>query len=261
VPEPVAACADERVIGAPFYVMRFVDGLVINDAASASALPPAARATATGNLGEALARIHRTDLTATGLASLSKHEGHLARQLRAFGRQIDDEDDAQRPLLRRIAAELEATQPPQTSIALVHGDFKLGNCIVSSAGGVNAVLDWELTTLGDPRVDVGWLVASWLDPETDAPRIVVPPTTAGGFGSVDDALAAYARVTPLDASTLSYFTAFAEWRWACIDVGTHKRFARQQMGGASIDLPLLEAEIEDRLHRAADLLALPRRGR
>lgn len=254
VPPVVAACSDTDVIGAPFFLTRFVDGVVCDNDDVARGLPEDARRAAGASLTSSLARIHGVDLQASGLATLSKFEGYVDRQVRRFRSQLSPNDLGRRPLLGEVADRLGASTPPQQASTLVHGDFKLGNCILAPSGEVAAVLDWELSTLGDPLADLGWLLASWSEPDDIAPRIVSPPTRAGGFDSREQIVASYARWSDLDLSSLPFYVALAEWKWACIDVGTYKRFAAGSMGGSVIDLGALDAEIDDRLARAAALL-------
>jgi aminoglycoside phosphotransferase (APT) family kinase protein len=149
---------------------------------------------------------------------------------------------------------LQARSPDSEAVSLVHGDFKIGNCLLDASGEVQAVLDWELATLGDPLADVGWLVVSWAAESMDAPRIVDPPSRFGSFPPADELVDAYAASSPWALNDLPFYVALAEWRWACIDIGIEKRFRSGQMGDRTIDLDLVDAEIDSRLTRAHGIL-------
>jgi aminoglycoside phosphotransferase (APT) family kinase protein len=256
VPPVIASCADPSVLGAPFYVMSFIPGPTIASAREATSTPAPTRRRCGLAVVEVMLAIHQVDLAATGLASLSRPGDYVARQLRRWRRQVGDEGLALYPLLAEVAGRLEAAIPGQQADTLVHGDLKLGNLIFRDAGErVAAVLDWELCTLGDPLADLGWLLASWSEPGDTDVRIVTPPSRAGGFARREELVAAYAGGSPLRLDNVAYYSALAEWKWAAIDVGIHRRFARGQMGDASIDLDAVTGEIDSRLDRARALLA------
>lgn len=254
VPRVVAACEDTDVIGAPFYLMEFVDGYIAATAEVARSLPADVRAGGGAAMVAALSGIHSVDLTATGLAGLSKGADYVGRQLRRWQRQLGERGPAVHPLLQSVADLLSAAVPTQQATALVHGDFKLGNVVLGAGGTVLAVLDWELTTLGDPIADLGWLLASWSEPAEPVARIVSPPSQADGFATRQELVGAYRGRYPLDLSDLPYYVALAEWKWAAIDVGVYDRFAAGQMGDASLDRQTVLDEIESRLTHADDLL-------
>jgi aminoglycoside phosphotransferase (APT) family kinase protein len=254
VAEVVCVCEDELVIGAPFFVMRYVPGVICSSLAAVEPLSDEARFRAGLSMVSVLSRIHGVNVDKVGLADLGTGGGYIERQLRRFRRQLTADDVSRHPRLASVGDVLSQTRPVEQARTLVHGDFKLGNCIVDYTGNVVGVLDWELATLGDPLADLGWLVASWLAPQDASPRIVAPPTRAGGFVDRERIITAYAKESALDCSSLPYYVALAEWKWACIDVGIERRFARREMGDATIDAAAVDAEIESRLAHAIDLL-------
>ncbi len=234
-PVPVAPaaghCQDPDVNGAPFYVMRFVDGLVVHDRAEAEAgLTVAARRRASESLVDTLASIHAVDLDAVGLADLSKHESYIARQLkRWYGqwnaqktRELSAVDEVHDALLQRI--------PEQGPARIVHGDYRLDNCMVTPGGDVAAVLDWEICTLGDPLADLGLLMVYWTGPGDDASAWEGAATTAPGFLDRADVAARYAAVSGRDTAQLGFYVTFALWKLACILEGVYARYLGGAMG-------------------------------
>lgn len=222
-------CADDVVNGAPFYVMGFVEGHVIRDRASAEAtLNLDARRRASESIVDTMAAIHAVDLDAVGLADLGKHEGYIARQLkRWYGqwnqqktRELDAVDTVHDELLRRI--------PEQGRATLVHGDYRLDNCMVGDHGDVVAVLDWEICTLGDPLADVGLLHVYWTGPNDAASAWTGSATTAAGFFDRAQLASRYAEVSGRDLTDLPFYVSFAYWKLACILEGVYARY----LGGA-----------------------------
>jgi aminoglycoside phosphotransferase (APT) family kinase protein len=254
VPQVLACCAEPSVIGAPFYVMAFVPGATIASATDAEATPLPVRRRCGLALVEVMLEIHQVDLVATGLSNLSRPGDYVGRQLRRWRRQVGDDGLELYPRLAEVGDRLGDAIPAQQAETLVHGDLKLGNLIFGESGEVAAVLDWELCTLGDPLADLGWLLASWSEPGETGVRIVTPPSRAAGFAGRDELVAAYQSGSPLRLDDIAYYAALAEWKWAAIDVGIHRRFASGQMGDASVDLEAVTGEIDSRLDRARSLL-------
>lgn len=230
VPKVVGACETEDVTGAPFFVMEFVDGKVVQNRELAEELPMDARGTLAEHLVDVLVDLHGVDPDAVGLGDLGRKEDYIARQLRRWTRQISEGSDRDLPLLSEVGSELRDRIPPQQGYGIVHGDYRLDNAIVGPDGRIAAVLDWELCTLGDVLADVGMLVMYWgggVLPGTQ-------PTTAEGFPSADEAVARYAERSDRDLSALPYYVAFAHWRLACIIEGVRTRFAKGAMGDKDI---------------------------
>jgi aminoglycoside phosphotransferase (APT) family kinase protein len=254
VPRVVAVGEDPQVIGAQFYLMEFVEGHIAATGEAARLIPADVRAGAGREMVAALTNIHAVDLAAAGLSSLSKGADYVARQLRRWQRQLGERGMAVHPLLESVADRLSEAMPRQQATTLVHGDFKIANVILGDGGTVRAVLDWELATLGDPVADLGWLLASWSEPEDQVVRIVIPPSQASGFATRQELIDAYRVNSTLDVSDLPYYVALAEWKWAAIDVGVYDRFAAGQMGDASLDRQVVIGEIASRLVHADHLL-------
>ena len=238
VPDALAYCDDPDVIGAPFYVMSYVDGIVLHDDDTAVAeLEVDARAHSGMSLVDALVALHAVDVDAVGLGDLARREQLVARQLKRWHAQFEASKTRDVPAVDRVHELLAASIPPQTESTVVHGDFRLGNCIVDTAGEIRAVLDWEICTLGDPRADVGYVLATWAEPGDPLRADDHNPTLAPGFTTRDALLARYAERSGRDVTAIPYFVAFSFWRLACILEGVlarHLSGARGE-GGADLD--------------------------
>lgn len=223
VPEALAACDDPSVNDAPFFVTRFVEGVVLDSVEKAKALAGETKRDLAFNLIDVLAELHSVDLDAVGLADLSRQDGYLDRQIKRWTRQWAGSKTRELPLIDRVAETLERRKPEQRAVTIVHGDYRLGNCISDTERArIAAVLDWELCTLGDPLADLGHMAVYWFDPRLSLP-LTNDPTAAGGFPSYGDLVEHYARRTGRDASNIDYYRAFAAWRLAVIGEGVASR--------------------------------------
>jgi aminoglycoside phosphotransferase (APT) family kinase protein len=251
VPRVIGSTADVAVVGAPFFVMEFVDGEVMTDPnslqANAAALERVPQA-----MVETLHAISSVELESVGLDDMRREDSYVERQLRGMLRRVKPDLD-RLPLLASVHDALRAQAPAKTGSRMIHGDFKLGNVIVADSGDVRAVLDWELASTGDPLADIGWLVASWAEPG-DGPWLVPPATSGGAFCSRSELAQKCATVFSRDLHDLDYYVAFAFWRWSCINVGTRQRHVVGTTPG-KLDLAALDGQVSWQLERAADLLA------
>jgi len=222
-------CDDPDVNEAPFYVMGFVDGHVLRDRAAAEAvLDVDARRRASESLVDTMAAIHAVDLDAAGLSDLGRHEGYVARQLKRWYGQWNQQKTRELPAVDRVHDELSRCIPEQGPATIVHGDYRLDNTMVGDDGRVVAVLDWEICTLGDPLADVGLLQVYWTGPGDTASAWNGSATTAPGFLDRADLVARYADVSGRDLRDLSFYVSFAYWKLACILEGVYARY----LGGA-----------------------------
>jgi aminoglycoside phosphotransferase (APT) family kinase protein len=235
-PVPVAPAIglspDDSVNGAPFYVMDFVDGPILRDAEAARGVPEAARATATDSIVDVLAEIHAVDVDAVGLGDLGRREGYVERQLKRWQGQWEQSKTRELPVIEAVHDRLADAVPRQGPAAIVHGDYRLDNCILDGSGHIQAVLDWELCTLGDPLADVGQLCMYWTEPGDTLVAAPNAPTTVEGFGRRADLLERYARVSGRDLADIDYYIAFGFWKLACICEGVLKRYQAGVMGDA-----------------------------
>jgi aminoglycoside phosphotransferase (APT) family kinase protein len=227
---PVPACLgleeDTSVTGAPFYAMHHVAGVVARDTATArTALSPAARAASGAAVVDALVGLHAVDIDRVGLGELARRDGYLERQLRRWSTQLERGGTRELPVLDEVHRRLAARVPDQGPATLVHGDYRLDNVILDpDTGAVRAVLDWELTTLGDPLADLGLLLVYWVEPDEQDAALPDPPTQAPGFCSRAELVERYAERSGRDVSGLGYHVAFGYWKLACILEGVHGRY-------------------------------------
>lgn len=230
----VGLCTDEGVNGAPFYVMDFVEGTVVRDEAAAAALSVRQRRAASESLVDVLASIHSVDVEAVGLGDLGRHDGYIERQLRRWYRQYQGSKGQMPtmdfPAVDEVHDRLMAAIPTQQEVAIVHGDYRLDNCMLDDAGRVAAVLDWEICTLGDPLADVGLLSVYWTDPGDSAALPQASPTALEGFLRRDEVLARYAEVSGRDLSDIAFYQCFGWWKLTCIIAGVYARYAGGAMG-------------------------------
>ncbi len=229
VPPTLGYVSDDSVNDAPFYVMDFVDGHVLRNRDDAMALSPAARTRAGDSLVEVLARIHAVDVDAVGLGDLGRKEGYIERQLKRWYGQWGKTKTRELPAIDEVHRILSAEIPDQGPAAIVHGDYRLDNCMVDDDGEVIAVLDWELCTLGDPLADVGLLMVYWSEPGDPSPTLGAP-TTAEGMRTRQEVLDRYAEASGRDLSRIDYYTAFGYWKLACIVEGVYARYVGGSMG-------------------------------
>jgi len=220
----VGLCEDESVIGAPFYVMEFVEGPILRGVADAEIFPDHDDRQAIGmRVAETLATIHAVDPDAAGLGDLGRKEDYVARQLRRWQGQWEKSKTRELPAVDRLHDRLAARIPPQGPATIVHGDYRLDNMILTSAGGVAAVVDWELCTLGDPLADVGTLMAYWPEHGEEQLRLGEPANLAPGFPSREELATRYAERSGRDLSELNYYLALGYWKLAIILEGVYAR--------------------------------------
>jgi len=252
----VGLCEDPSVNDAPFYVMRYVEGDVLDTAEEVEAqLPFGERRRLGEHVIHVLVNLHRVDADAVGLANLGRKESHIERQLKRFATQFEKSKTRELPILDEVLARLRDRIPPQQGFAIVHGDYRLGNMIVAD-GRVAAVLDWELCTLGDPLADLAYLVNDWASPEeiSASAEGQAKPTAAGGFPSSEELVDRYAHATGREVSDLLYYRAQQAWRLAVISEGVRTRYLKGVMGGER-DTDALGRTVEMLALKARDLLA------
>ena len=236
----LALCTDDGVNDAPFYVMDFVDGLVPADGPTVKEhLDIDARRALAERLIDVLVALHKVDPDSVGLGDLGRREAYLARQLKRWSTQWEKTKTREFPAMEELAFALGNHMPEQGPAAIVHGDYRLGNMLVGSDGRLEAVLDWELCTLGDPLADLGYLLNDWAEPGEKglASGVAFSPSGVGGFPSRAEVLRRYAEGSGRDVSGIAYYRAFQYWRMAAIIEGVLARYLKGVMGeGGDVDL-------------------------
>jgi aminoglycoside phosphotransferase (APT) family kinase protein len=239
VPPALGLCMDETVNGAPFYVMGYVDGIIARSEREAEeSLDGASRQHAGLALINTLAQIHAVDPDRVGLGDLGRKEGYIARQLRRWYANYQAARDSRGGTtnadIDEVHDQLAGRIPEQGAATVVHGDYRLDNCIISADGDMLAVLDWELCTLGDPLADLGQLLVYWPAPGEYSP-LGHSATLVPGFPSRTELEERYGAVTGRDLSQLDFYRAFAYWKLACILEGVYARYVAGAMGDDGFD--------------------------
>jgi aminoglycoside phosphotransferase (APT) family kinase protein len=224
-PEVLATCEDEAVVGAPFYVMAWVEGHVLTQS-----MPPALAGQAervAECFVDGLVDLHAVDPYAPELAGFGRPEGYLERQLRRFGGLYETNATRRLPDLEAVADWLAANLPESSPSTVVHGDYRLGNVMVApSPTRLAAILDWEMATVGDPLADVGYMTAMWSEP-SDPPNPVSDlsaVTRGAGFPGRDFLVERYAERTGRSLDALPWYQVLALWKAAIFLEGSFRRF-------------------------------------
>jgi aminoglycoside phosphotransferase (APT) family kinase protein len=235
VPRPrVIAGAD--VIGAPFYVMDFADGVVLREREDLEPFSGTAATQLAEALVDVLVRLHRVDPDAVGLGDLGRPEGYLDRQLRRWERQLASSHSRDLPDLVRLGERLAQRLPARQAAAIVHGDYRLDNVVVDPGDGrVVGVLDWEMATLGDPLTDVASTVVWWDGIRGLNSPVAAVPGDVPGFPGSDTLIDAYSRQTGNDLAELPWYLGFAYYKIAAIFEGIHYRTQQGLTVGAGFD--------------------------
>jgi aminoglycoside phosphotransferase (APT) family kinase protein len=232
VPVPYALCRDSDVLGVPFYVMSKVEGTVYQTDRQLAVVGPARARVIAEHLIGTLARLHAVVPAEVGLSDFGRPEGFLARQVRRWKQQLDA--SRSRPLdgIDELYALLAADPPDGSPPAIVHGDYRLDNVIVSPDDQIAAVVDWEMATLGDPLTDVGLLVVyQRMESLGNGPM----GSAAPGYPSVPEVLELYAGYSGRDLSDLGFYIALASFKAAVILEGIHFRYVHGQTVGAGFE--------------------------
>jgi aminoglycoside phosphotransferase (APT) family kinase protein len=254
VPSAVALCDDVNVNGAPFYVMQMVEGTVFRDESATAGVPPPDRRRLGLALVDVLTDIHAVKPSDVKLDDLGRPDGYIERQLRRWSSQLERSQTRDLPAVTGVHAVLAANIPDQVGSSLVHGDYRLDNCIIDNNYDVRAVLDWELCTLGDPLADLGLLLVYWTQPDDEIRALTDAPTAVGGFPTRGEVIDRYATRSNRPVDQIDFYVAFAYWRLACITEGVHARYRSGAMAGRTDEAEKFRSQV-DQLAREAERFA------
>lgn len=254
VPKALGFCADPSVTGAHFYLMGHIDGHPLYSADDARRWAPEPLRQRLGHsFIDVLADLHAVDPDAVGLSDLGKKDDYIGRQLKTWyrswnasiaGAQFDD------PRAHQLQRYFFEHVPEQGPARIVHGDYGLHNTLVGADGRIAAVVDWEISTLGDPLADLGYALNQWAEPGDPPPVRAVPPTSLPGFPTRRELADRYAARTGRDLAKLDFYIGFNRWKSAAIVHGVYARYLEGKKSTAGVDLDGLRRGIELSLAQA-----------
>jgi len=254
VPAALGFCESPDVTGAWFYVMGCINGrpLYTNEDTE-SWVPEDKRLTMANSFVDVLADLHDVDPMAVGLGDLGKHDSYVARQLRTWYRSWNasiegaEYDDPRAHDLQQFFLD---NLPDQGPIRVVHGDYGPHNCLIGPDSTVAAVVDWEISTLGDPLADLAYALNFFPDPTDAIPIAPEAATAVPGFPTRMQMAERYAERTGRDLSKIDYYFGFNRWKSACIVHGVYARYMQGQKSSEGVDLPHMKTRIEGALTMA-----------
>ncbi len=255
VPPALGFCEDPSVTGAHFYVMGLINGHPLYNVDDTERwLPLALRERAAHSFIDVLAELHSIDPDAVGLSDLGKKTDYIGRQLKTWyrswnasivGAQYDD------PRAHELQRYLLENMPDQGPARIVHGDYGPHNCLFGADGSIAAVVDWEISTLGDPLADLAYALNQWAEPADPPSPRGIRPTAVAGFPSRLELTERYAQRTGRDLSMLDYYLGFNHWKSAAIVHGVYARYCEGKKSTVGVDMDGLRSTIDRSLSAAA----------
>ncbi|MDH4102923.1 MAG: phosphotransferase family protein [Thermoleophilia bacterium] len=233
LPTIVAVGEDESVLGVPFYVMTYLDGHVPTNISPPGLESEQSRRELADDLVDVLVEIHAADVSTPELAAFARPGNYNERQVRRFVQLWEINKTRDLPLVEEVGDRLARDVPEPLASAVVHGDFRLGNTMVAhdDPSRILAVLDWEMGAIGDPRADVGYLLATYSEPGGPANPLGTSPVTAlPGFPSRSQLIERYIERSGRDVEPLPWFEALALWKAAVFCEAIYGRFVRGELG-------------------------------
>jgi aminoglycoside phosphotransferase (APT) family kinase protein len=228
-PKVLAFCADVAVLGAPFYIMEPIHGIILRrDPPAGMSFSAETARRLSESFIDNLARLHALDYEAAGLGELGKPQGYLERQVRGWTERYHGSKTDELPEVERVSAWMSAHMPPSGGAALIHNDYKYDNLVldVADVTKIAGVLDWEMCTIGDPLSDLGTTLAYWVDPgdNEELQKIRWCPSTYPGSLSRAQLAERYAHTSRRDISNLVFYLVFARFKVAVIVQQIYYRF-------------------------------------
>ena len=229
VPEVLAVGDDESILGVPFYVMEEIHGNVLASEVPPALDSPAERRRTAEELVDALVEVHGVDWRACGLEGYGKPTGYLERQLRRFTGLWEHNKTRELDVVEELGEWLRRNMPDSLEATVVHGDYRLGNVMMAHAAPAElvAIFDWELSTIGDPLADVGYMTVTWVEPDDPEDTMFAnlrAVTRADGFLTREEMIARYEERSGRSMSALNWYQALALWKAAVFMEGNYKRF-------------------------------------
>lgn len=226
VPRVLAVGEDTAIIGAPFYLMEVVPGHAVSATMPPALDTPVERRRSAEELVDALVEIHAVDWRAAGLEGFGKPEGYLERQVRRWRGQWEHNKTRDLPAVEAVSTWLTEHLPGHQAATIVHGDYRLGNVLLADdpPARVLAVLDWEMSTIGDPLADLGWLIMYHVEPD-DPPRTFELGTVTRdpGWPRREELMARYEERSGRSMTDIRWYRALALWKLIIILEGNYKR--------------------------------------
>lgn len=258
VPAALGFCDDTDVTGALFYVMGFSEGRPLHTAEGTQEwVPDDHRITLAHSFIDTLADLHAFDPDEINLGNLGKKEGYIERQIKTWYRSWQSSiepakfDDPRAHELRQFFLD---HQPEQGMARVVHGDYGFHNCLIGADSKVSAVIDWEISTLGDPLADLGYTLKAWPESEQDVAASPTAPTSAGGFPYRAELAQRYADRTGCSIDMLDYYIGFNHWKSAAILHGVYARYMAGQKSTDGVDVDLVMTRILSSLDGAVEAI-------
>lgn len=234
VPATLSHCADADVLGAPFYVMEYVRGTAYRTESELRALGEERTNNVALSMVDTLVDLHAVDPEAVGLADFGHPDGFLERQVRRWHKQLNASRSRDVPGIDELHERLHRALPRSPEPTVLHGDYRLDNLLLDSDDRITAVLDWEMSTLGDPLTDLALLVA-YAERDTVDIDVVSNVSGAPGYPGTDEVIERYARRSGRDVSTLNWYIGFAFFKLAVILEGIHYRYSQGQTVGEGFE--------------------------
>ncbi len=256
VPEILAVCDDPALLGVPFYVMGHLEGDVITEEEPQRIRTPQARRVVAMNMVDTLVALHGIDVSEPPVSEIGRPSGYLDRQVATFRRLWDVNTQREVPDVVRVAELLAADVPRTQRHAVVHGDYRLGNLMITGSGEpkVKAILDWEMATLGDPLADVGYLLTNYSEAGSPESALDLSPVTRReGYPTVAELAKRYAGASGLDLSDLGWYRALAFWKSAVFCEAMYTRYLAGERPGDDF-APRLETGVPELARRALEAL-------
>ena len=251
VPEAMGFCEKPNVTGAWFYVMGHINGRPLySNEETLAWVPEEKRPTLANSFVDVLAGLHTLNPDDIGLGDLGKRDSYVGRQLKTWYRSWTSSQegaDYDDPRAHELQQFFLNNLPEQGQTRVVHGDYGLHNCLTGPDSTVAAVVDWEISTLGDPLADLTYALNSFPDPTDEIPISPDAATNVSGFPSRSEMAQRYAEKTERDLSNLDYYTGFNRWKSACILHGVYARYMEGKKSAAGVDLETMRVRIDGAL--------------